>query len=229
MVELGELGVGEFVALLHQLGGVGGIGVVEGGDDLGVEVGVVSTEVAAQGPAGGLVRVGGALEDAFDTAGEGVAGFLLFADEGLAVGVVAGADVLREIIASGDDAGGADVEVLPLGLDVGEVMEVFLRLPQLGVQRREDTGDTLRLLVGVLELLVSGAYVVVCFGRRQNRLSPAGLPEWADDLVAVCGVQPLELGDGLLPAFSGRFEVAEVEVIQLLVRRHGLGKSPVES
>ncbi|GGZ50942.1 hypothetical protein [Streptomyces bluensis] len=191
---------------MRQFQGAGGVGVVEGGDDLGVEVGLVSAEVAAQGPAGGVVGVGGALQNAVDAASEGVAGLLLFADGALAVGVVEGADVLGEVVARGDGAGGADEEILLLGLDVGEVVEVVLRLLQLGMQGREDTGDALRLLVGVLELLVGGAYVVVGFGRRQDRLGPACLPEGAGDPIAVRGVQPLELGDGLLPALSGRFE-----------------------
>lgn len=143
-----------------------------GGDDLRVEVGLVSAEVAAQGPAGGLVGVGCALEDAFDTASKGLAGLVLFSDQGLAVGIVPGADVLGEIVARADDASSAHDEVLLLGLDISEVVEVVLRPFQLGVQRREDTGDTPRFLLGVLELLVGGAYVVVCFGRRQNRLRP---------------------------------------------------------
>ncbi|WP_320777246.1 hypothetical protein [Streptomyces sp. CRN 30] len=92
-------------------GGADGVGIVEGGDDLGVEVAPTPTDIPAQRPAGGLVGVGGALQDVFDAADEGVAGFLLLSDGGLAVGVVAVAVALGKVGARCDGADGADVQV----------------------------------------------------------------------------------------------------------------------
>ncbi|MET8075290.1 hypothetical protein [Streptomyces sp. NPDC005303] len=95
------------------------------------------------------------------------------------------------------------------------------------VQGREDTGDAVRFLLGVRELLMHVSHVVGGFARRQGGLVPAGLLEGRRDLVPVRGVQALELGGRLPPTVGGRFEVAQIEVIQLLVRGHGCGGFPV--
>ncbi|MFJ9178753.1 hypothetical protein [Streptomyces sp. NPDC102360] len=126
---------------LLLLGRTRGPGVVERGDDIVVEATSAASKVAPQCPAGDLVGLGGTLQNAIDAGSESLTGFLLFANHGLAVRVVASIRVLGQVIARSNDARGVYVEVPLFGFDISQTMKVVLGLLQFGMQRKENPSD----------------------------------------------------------------------------------------
>ena len=129
-VELGQFLVRHVLALAGQFQGSGrvpgGVGAVQGGVDLVVEVRVVAAEVLVQRVARLFVRLRGFAEDALQLGDDGVDVGVLLTDEALVVGVMVTHGVVRQVVARGDFTLGTDVQALLLGLHVGAVTQLGL-------------------------------------------------------------------------------------------------------